>query len=447
MRKCKRLLACAAAFAMSCTMVTGWANTATIESVEIVIGETRTPVAENGKIAPSDYVEVTVKVMNEADPAVAVAAAQATFLSYLKEVDTVGSEKVLDNTTIQYVDQGTTGEDGKVVFGFRPRFTTGDYIAKAGGDDVAAPDSFIYSVEKPKTQLTLEAKDATVTVGEVADVATFTMGGIDGATIVVKVDGTALAEGQYSISGTTLTINNSVFTEAKEYSVIITAEGDFIESAVAKVVASAKQVVVPDEDVPEVEDKVEALAPVVSGGTATLTPSITTNGGVEVPVTYAPATEDADKVTITDGKVELKDGLFAAKVTINATVEGTEIGSQKTIYLIPDNAVISFGNLALIADADGNCAFADDTEFEIARKANETAITETKVEAINYAIGRRGEDAEKHPHFEETLDFKRDGGVSLAEYRILKLMLDGDADYAPSKVNTHRNEKYPKASN
>ena len=120
-------MALAAALALSCSMMMGYAagNTAEIVSVTAVrtlpgggtenieIDKGATPSAGTlTQVSEADLITVTIELTAGADP---VKAAEATFFSFLNESGT------LDNTTIQFVDQKTTGDDGTVAVTFRPR--------------------------------------------------------------------------------------------------------------------------------------------------------------------------------------------------------------------------------------------------------------------------------------------------------------------------------------
>ncbi len=166
----KKLIAGAAALAMACSMVGGFAaeNTVSITKVEILndgaeatVAKTfDNPTAETAGIAltPSQLMRVTA-VLKDSTPA--AVAGEISFLSNIS-----GENVTLDNSTIQYVDQQNYDGSTAVQITFRPRTTIGtaglgSFVAKAGGTDVAIAATFNYSVAEAKKDMTFAATTST----------------------------------------------------------------------------------------------------------------------------------------------------------------------------------------------------------------------------------------------------------------------------------------------
>ncbi len=433
----KKLLAGAAALAMSCSMVTGWANGVEIVDVKVLnsaddsgtsFKNAETGVIGNVKLNTEQMLQVTVKLTNGEAENPAVAAGDVTFLSNID-----GESVTLNNSTIQYVDQQTVSTtDGTATITFRPRMSigtqgVGSFIAKAGGTDVATTAEFNYTVETPKEDMTVYPESVTIKSGESA---VFTVP--EGMTnVVVKEGSTALDSSAVSYSGTTLTITG--LTEVKSHELVISAAG-YNDKAVTVVVNSAV-VEIPVGDVGNVETALgNGLDEVVQGGTSAELPAKA--GDYDVAYSIPDGDPNKEKVTLTDNTIALKSGVFAAKVTVSASVgKNGQVKDTKDIYLVADpNVNISFGNLDLISDSNGADAFASSTALSNAA-LTETQMTGIKAEALNYALDRRTPDAA----INSAVDYDLNGDVTLSEYRMLKLMFEGAEGFgADNMVNSRQ---------
>ncbi|MGN0178807.1 MAG: hypothetical protein ACI4DY_05110, partial [Monoglobaceae bacterium] len=231
----KKLLAGAAALAMSCSMVTGWANGVTITGVKVLsdpVGGTGEPTvaatytaeqiaAGDVTLSTAQMLQVTVQLNNGAETDPAAAAGDVTLLS------NIYGETTLDNGTIQYVDQQTVSTaDGTATITFRPRTTVnsteantnkvaaglGKFVAKAGGTDVTTTAGFNYTVEAPKVDMAVNPASVEIKSGESAS---FTVPA--GMTNVVVKEGSTVLSTTYE--GTTLTITG--LTEVKTHELVI----------------------------------------------------------------------------------------------------------------------------------------------------------------------------------------------------------------------------------
>lgn len=457
-RKWKRLLAAAAAVTVSCTAMTGFANTIDITKVVIKDGTTKVeeyggekPIPEKFEVNPSQMVEVTVKLSNGEN---AVANAEATFLSYLKSLETAENAEY-NNSNIQYVAQEATDTEGTVTFAFRPRETIGtngrgEFVAKAGGTDVTAPDSVYYDVVDPIIELTIAAtNDAIITLGTAGDTAAYTLTAPEGKAlpteITVKLGETALTKDtDYTYANGTITIKDTALTTAAistagSYTISVAANGYNVNGTAALEVKPAQTVVVPDEDKEKVQEALNNIAvnanPEVSetGATVTLEPK-----AGEYDITYAisggSSAISQSGTTITYTPVD--GGKFAERVTVKATVgdENSNISRTYDIYFVKPGVTINFGNITAIAAADGvSDAFA--TADSLAA-VNAGDITEARAKALNIVLGRQHKSTVAKA--EDTLDYNGDDTIALAEYRIYMLMVEGAEGYSPEAVKAAR---------
>lgn len=433
----KKLIAGAAALAMACSMVGGFAaeNTVSITKVEILndgadatVAKTfDNPTAETAGIAlsPSQLMRVTA-VLKSGE---ANTAGEISFLSNISDSQT------LDNSTIQYVDQQTytAGENEVVTITFRPRTTIGQsgigtFVAKAGGTDVATAATFNYSVAEAKKDMTFAATTSTSIAPN--GTVSFTLkegdANVEGAEVKAVSGETtysaAYADGMYTIT----------FAAAGTYSVTATKEGYNTPTTIT--VSVVENTTVPEEEKEEVTNSLkEGLNGVTQGAAESTLPDKA--GAYNISYTID-ATDG--KVNKTDNKLSLANGVFAAKVIVNANI-GETISEQKVIYLVRDNTKnISFGNLALISTTAGEDAFAS-TEKLNAASVDDVAKNAIKVEALNYALDR----AVPISAIKSAIDYDMNNDVTLSEYRMLKLLFEGNENFTADKLTAQRSSWLP----
>ena len=429
----KKLIAGAAALAMACSMVGGFAaeNTVSITKVEILNDGAETTVAktvENPTAATEGIALTTAQLMRVTAVLKNGDANTAGEISFLSNIN--GSE-TLDNSTIQYVDQQTytAGENEVVTITFRPRTTigtsgVGTFVAKAGGTDVATAATFNYSVEAPKSNMTFTA--TTPTSIKPNQTVSFTLKdgetNVEGATVSAAVAGGTPINAVYADGVYTIT-----FAEAGTYTVTATKEGYNTPTTIT--VSVAENTTVPEE---EKEAVINSLKDGLNGVTQGAAESTLPDKAGAYNISYTiDATEG--KVNKTDNKLSLADGVFAAKVTVTANI-GETISEQKVIYLVRDATTnISFGNLALISTTAGEDAFAS-TEKLNAASVDDVAKNAIKVEALNYALDR----AVPISAIKSAIDYDMNNDVTLSEYRMLKLLFEGNENFTADKLTAQR---------
>lgn len=432
----KQVVALAAALALSCSMMMGYAagNTAEIVSVtavrtlpgggteNIVIDKGATPSAGTlTQVSEADLITVTIKLTAGADP---VKAAEATFFSFLNESGT------LDNTTIQFVDQKTTGDDGTVAVTFRPRagLENAVYAAKAGGTDVASPTGFYYTTAAALVQPTM-ADSENIKIGEdaVFNISNYNEAWKNALT-AVKVGTNQQAANpieneKYTIAANgetaTLTIDKSVFTNTGIYTVVI--EAGAYENVSASVTVEALPPIVDDQlqealnnlNVPSNISASVDLPANVTTDTKTYDVVWTYEGGL---ANYL--TGSGNAVTFNTGS-----GKFSIALKATASVANSAYSKTFTIYAVEGTP--SFGNVIGISDADGADVFASTSSLTTAKENPElkAQIDVAVATALNVALGRQT--AETLAGGAATLDFDGSGTIELSEYRIFKLMVDG----------------------
>ncbi len=429
MKNCgKKILSVALAAAMSCSMISAFANTVSIESIKVLNNASDAGTAADKSsvsLTPEQLLQVTVKL--SPDSGATLSAGDITFLSYK------GDGTTLDNTTIQYVDQQTTTIDnnaGTATITFRPRtgLGTGTFTAKAGGTDVSTADTFSYTVAEEDADMTMTLSNATVEAG---------------GSITVT-----LASGETKIAGATVkatksddsTVVNAVESEAKDGTYILTFATAGTYSVSVDKVEGYKQVAAQNVTVtaktptgPSDEDKNNAqtgLDDAIGGisakgaGELTLPEKVTTAGNSEGYTISYTIEDTKSNAEISGGKLTLKEGKFGAKVQLKADL-GNGVSNTKTVYLFATGTnedSISFGNIDMIAAADGSDAFDDDTSFEAIGSHDYTAAA---AEILNLALGR-GNIANVP---KGAVDINLDGNVTLAEYRMFKLLIDSSETY------------------
>lgn len=441
----KKLIAGAAALAMACSPIGGFAteNSVSITKVEILNDGTETAVATFEKpTAETTGIKLTtaqlMRVTAVLKSGEANTAGEISFLS------NIGDSQALDNNTIQYVDQQTyTADENEVVtITFRPRTTIkdngiGTFVAKAGGTDVATAATFNYTVEAPKSNMTFTATTpADIKPGQSVS---FEVKNTDGTAISgATLSATTGAEGFTPLTATTGDNGTASITFAAAGTYTVTATKDGYNTPTTITVTVVENTTVPDDKKEEVTNGLkDGLNNVTQGAPESTLPSKAGDYDVEYTITVP-----ENKITQDGNKISLKEGVFAAKVTVTAKV-GEDIEEQKVIYLVSDpNADIAFGNLGLVSTDSGSDAFADDTAFKNVRGT--TDVTLTQAEALNYALGRK--DITESP-IKTAIDYDKDGYVVLAEYRMFKLMLEGNEIYKPSELLKVRAEWVNKAKN
>ena len=440
MKNCgKKILSVALAAAMSCSMISAFANTVSIESIKVLDNASDTgTVADKSSVSltPEQLLQVTVKL--SPDSGATLSAGDITFLSYK------GDGTTLDNTTIQYVDQQTTTIDsnaGTATITFRPRtgLDTGIFTAKTGGTDVTTAESFNYTVAEADADMTMTLSGTTVEAG---------------GSITVT-----LASGETKIAGATVkatksddsTVVNAVESEAKDgtytltlatagtYSVSVDKVEGYKQVAAQTVTVTAKTPTGPsDEDKNNAQTGLDdAIGGISAKGAGELTlPEKVTTAGNSEGYTINYTIENADSnAEISGGKLTLKEGKFGAKVQLKADL-GNGVSNTKTVYLFAtgtDEESISFGNIDMIAAADGSDAFDDNTSFALIDSNYD--YTAAAAEILNLALGR-GNIANVP---KGAVDINLDGNVTLAEYRMFKLLIDSsETYYVPSSFAAAR---------
>lgn len=437
----KKLIAGAAALAMAmaCSPIGGFAteNSVSITKVEILNDGTETavatvekPTAETTgiKLTTAQLMRVTAELK---DSTAANTAGEISFLSNF------GGENVtLDNSTIQYVDQQTYDGTTAVTITFRPRTTIGQsgigtFVAKAGGTDVATAATFNYTVEAPKSNMTFTATTpADIKPGQ--SVSFSLKDGAEnviGATIQAK-NGDTVYNAMYDESTGLYTIT---FAAAGTYTVTATKDGYNTPTTIT--VSVVENTTVPDADKPAVEEELDKkLDNIAQAETSVTLPgkSGAASGDETYDISYTINAPES-KVVRDGNTISLAENVFAAKVTVEAKI-GEDITKQKVIYLVKDKTQnISFGNLALISTTAGEDAFAS-TEKLNAANVDNVAKNAIKVEALNYALDR----AVPISAIKSAIDYDMNDDVTLSEYRMLKLLFEGDVNFTADKLTAQR---------
>lgn len=473
-KRSMRLLAAALTAVMSCSVITGWANTAEIVSITVTPdGGTAVTYTANDtfSVSSSDLVSVKVKIKDTS--AVAIDGAEATFLSYVNTAigDVEGVETVtLDDTTIQYVDQQTTaapvvetpeegegeGEaepaseddtDAYAVFTFRPRMSndqlklTGAHTAKVGGTDVDAPAEFAYSVAEAAKDLNLSVDKASVTAGETV---TFTVTSADGLPSAVTVTGLPDYTSDYDS-----TTGKFTWTAVQgTYNVTVSADGYEAVTAVTITVASADEEDLAPEDAEAVKEQLDSIVIEANptSNTVELTTTVTgADGETEYNINYDVKSTSND-VTYSNGVITYSDNPVAdvTRVAVTASVGTTDNGAEgKTSYIffVKDGVTLGFGNVFGIINDAGKDVFADDGTFEAAL-TNSTLSAEfetARAKALSIVLGKA--DKNSIAKSDETLNWNYDEEIALSEYNIMRHMLKGSEGYSPDELPSKRPSK------
>ena len=433
----------ALAMAMACSPIGGFAteNSVSITKVEILNDGTEATVAktvENPTVETTGITLTTAQLMRVTAVLKSGEANTAGEISFLSNIS---DSQALDNSTIQYVDQQTytAGENEVVTITFRPRTTIGQsgigtFVAKAGGTDVATAATFNYTVEAPKSNMTFTATTSTSIApnGTVSFTLKEGEANVEGAEVKAVSGETtypaAYADGMYTIT----------FAAVGTYSVTATKEGYNTPTAIT--VNVVENTTVPDEDKPVVEENLsDALNGIAQGGLSAALPGQAAGTGANYDIAYTvSAPEGKATYNEADKTITLNDGVFAAKVTVTANIGGT-ISEQKVIYLVRDASTnISFGNLALISTTAGEDAFAS-TEKLTAASVDDVAKNAIKVEALNYALDR----AVPISAIKSAIDYDMNNDVTLSEYRMLKLLFEGNENFTADKLTAQRSSWLP----
>ncbi len=432
----KRVLALAVVMAILCSM-TAFANTAAITKVEI-LDTTGTNVLwsydatelETAEITvdPSNLVKVTAKITDESDDDAAVSAIESTFLSHKKD------ETELNDTNIMFVDQKTTNESGEAVYTFRPRAGEsflGNYVAKTGGEGVAVAADKSYAVGEASVDWSIAAVDNQVEA-DATEALTYSFtingGAVMPTVITVKIDGTAIQTYEYSAANKTLSITgyNSTNDTDAEVTHSVTVEAAGYNTLTTNYVVAVKQVIViPPEDMEEVEDGVKDAIDAVptepepkEDGTFEVVLESAAIEGTDYNVTYS--IKPGSGATYSGGKISWDPNAagakFAERVTVIAKVGDVE--QEKDIYLVKPGTEISFGNALAIASGT-DCAFETQEGLKDVTEQDELEI---RAKVLNIVFN--GLEAESVAQPDNTLDYNRDDKVTLGEYYIIKRMLD-----------------------
>lgn len=427
-------MALAAALALSCSMMMGYAagNTAEIVSVTAVRtlpgGGTETIEIDKGatpsagtltQVSEADLITVTIKLTAGADP---VKAAEATFFSFLNESGT------LDNTTIQFVDQKTTGDDGTVAVTFRPRagLAKAVYAAKAGGTDVAEPAGFYYTTAAALVQPTITPAAQEIESDGNAEftISNYSTAWNETAGFAVKVGGNVLQSGGYQLTPgaegvATLTIYNQAFQQGANQ---VTIESTDYKPLTAAVTVKAAAPVV-DDQLQEALNNLDVPSN-ISASVTTLPPTVTTDTKTyDVVWTYEGGL--ADHLTGSGNVVTFNTGSGKFSIALKATASVANSAYSKTFTIYAVEGKPSFGNVIGISDANGADVFASTSSLTTAKENPElkAQIDVAVATALNVALGRQT--AETLAGGAATLDFDGDKTIALSEYRIFKLMVDG----------------------
>lgn len=439
----KKLIAGAAALAMACSMVGGFAaeNTVSITKVEILNDGAEATVAKTFDNPTAETAGITLTTAQLMRVTAVLKSGEANTAGEISFLSNISDSQALDNSTIQYVDQQTytAGENEVVTITFRPRTTIGQsgvgtFVAKAGGTDVATAATFNYSVAEAKKDMTFAATTSTSIAPK--GTVSFTLkegeANVEGAEVKAVSGETtypaAYADGMYTIT----------FAAVGTYSVTATKEGYNTPTAIT--VNVVENTTVPDEDKPVVEENLSnALNGIAQGGLSAVLPGQAAGTGANYDIAYTvSAPEGKATYSEADKTITLNDGVFAAKVTVTANIGGT-INEQKVIYLVRDASTnISFGNLALISTTAGEDAFAS-TEKLNAASVDDVAKNAIKVEALNYALDR----AVPISAIKSAIDYDMNNDVTLSEYRMLKLLFEGNENFTADKLTAQRSNWLP----
>lgn len=435
----KKAVAVAAATIMSCTMMTAWANTASITKIEVTntTGDKvlwsydSNALAAEGttiKADSSNLVKVYTKIVDA--QSAGVEGVDSTFLSHLENAQTV------DNETIQFVDQKLTDATGAAVYTFRPRTNyTGTYLAKTGGRDVAAV-SEKYTVGTAEIQWTLAGQNNNVAIGSTDNlVFNFTLptnAVMPTELASVKINDTDTTAYTYDATAKTLTLTSGYPVAASTtYTVKVSAAG-YTDATASYVVAAPEVDPIQPGDEATVEEGVkDALGtnanPTISGNTGTITlgsGTITgedTSYNVNYSLVGASAAASIENGTITYDFTQMGENVIAETVTVKASVGSKE--TTKKFFFVKPGVTLEFGNVNA-STAEGGTVDVFGSQEKLATVAEADAL-EIRAQVLNIVYNQDKKDGAAQ--WAATLDYDRNGTVTLGEYYIVKRMLDEKA--------------------
>lgn len=464
-RQTKTILSCLLALAMLIGMSANCfaANSFAVTEVKIlnsnngtVATYTAEQLAENPAIVVqqnAQVVRVTGKLTDTS--AAAVPYGTATYLAYLDSAEVEGVLN-LNNSNIQYIDQKTTAANGTVTFTYRNRSTIAPgegaaVTAKLGGTGVETAAGFAYTVIEDLGIFTLAGENAPIEEETATDV-TFTISASVRelpATLTVMLgdfnvsDAASVEDGVLTIAGSKIAT-----LPAGTYDISVAAD-KFVTKTLPDAVEITEPPVteLPDDVVDEIVGDIENTEVVKDTETGAVTipvPEAAVSTGVVVTVEG----DNAEKVVVEGTTVSLAENVAFAKVDLNIAVNGSDASVSKTVYMIPEGTVVSYGNIGLHTTAAGADALAYDASadetvqndaFASFVTANNASIVEDIAVALSVAMDPAK--AAELPHFNSALNFDDDATLSLAEYRIYRLLMNGnDPVHTFTAVNKARNK-------
>ncbi len=445
----KKISACVVLVAMLCTIaVTGFATTdVAITQVQVLsndgtaFGDPVTNFENPITISDDKLLQVTITAPANKD---------VSFISY----EISATAETLGDDTIQYIEQDSLAEDGNLIFTFRPRQIEGtNFIAKVGAKDIE-PISFTYNVVASAPALSINAVDPNAESGRVDDTVKFTIASSDSIlptaeALNVYIDyadeqSVALAKdgSAYTYNSTTgeIEILNSAVGSVGNHTVTVSAEGYNMPAIAAnyEVTAFVESPIEGEEEEKAAQDAVNNIVHTVEKldgyqkiNMADTVITIDEEAGKTVTVKHTFNYDNNDvALTVQDGKLVYDESArekFASKVTITSAVVGDDdVSKTETVYFIPDDVQISFGNLTAIAKSDDPMADAFASDEGIAAISTGDKSDALTI-ALNVTMGRGTfNDVARAT---DTIDYVKDGKFVLAEYRIIKLLMDGIYTY------------------
>lgn len=394
------------------------------------------------------------------DTATAVPYGTATYLAYLTSAEVEGVLN-LDNSNIQYIDQMTTAANGTVTFTYRNRSSIAPgegaaVTAKMGGTGVESAAGFAYTViedigiftlagenepivEKTETAVTF---NITASVREMPAPLTVKLGDVDVS------DAVTVSKGVITIAGSKIATlapgTYDISVAADKFATAYLPAAVVINSAITEIEPDIAEEIVGNIESTEVQKNAEtgAVTIPVPGGAI---------NGVDITVEG----ENVTKVVVDKNNniVSLAPNVPFAKVDLNIAVKGSDKSAKKTVYMIPEGTQVSYGNLGLYTKEGENNSFVDALAYDANADATEqnnafasfvTANNASILEDIAMAISVVMDSTKKEQlsHFSSALDFNGDGNLSLAEYRIYRLLMkgdEGDGIHTFTAVNEARN--------
>lgn len=447
----KKVVALIIALMMCSAMVTSFA-TETTPSIDITSVKILNSASEPGtEVADLSNVSLTAEQMLQVTATVAnVENAQISFMSYAN-----GAAAYTDST-IQYLDQ-KPAVDNAATFTFRPRLTTGAFVAMTGATEVTVADSFNYTVIEAKADMTVTGS-VTYPANTIVDTI-LTIDAVINEIASVKIGSTVLtAETDYTVATgettTAVTIKAAAIpTEVGTYTVTISADGYNDGTATIKI--NHADVVIPDEDIENAQTQldiaVESLETVNKeedgGYTIDISDKNVTVGEEQMTVIFTASNKSAG-ITEEGGKLKFTpaaDTPFVGKATVTATL-ASNVTVVKDVYFIPEGTAIGFGNVTAL---DNNLADAfKPTGTDEEKKAaftewvgsNQSAVKAAKDIALAVAAGRTDKSAIAQAS--QTLSFDGDDVITLNEYNIYRKMVEGFDGYDIVIVNNQRKTLY-----